>query len=282
MTIPKNRGALPYGYMSLAEMINCNVYGLASLTSGLMNEVIRINLHIQESGEHNLQVADQDMDRIWSMADLCRTVCKEFEWDQVMLRIERLEARLNSGLTYTDLYAEVRVIKEMVEDNLKGQFIYRYSNERSAKIRSWQIDWATVLKAFPSAEKDIKSAIDLWALSHPTASVFHVMRIIEIGIGCLAKDVGRTFDVQNWQNIINEIDSEIKKLGKTLQKGKSKNERLQFLSEATSELTFLKDGWRNYVSHNKVKYFDEDAYSALEHGHRFMKKLAENGLKEIP
>ncbi|WP_421521873.1 hypothetical protein [Ochrobactrum quorumnocens] len=73
------------------------------------------------------------------------------------------------------------------------------------------------------------------------------------------------YTIQNWQKIIEQIDAAIRQSQKTLPKGETQNERLQFLSEVAKEFTHFKDGWRNYVSHNKGTYNDAQAQSVMEH-----------------
>jgi hypothetical protein len=100
------------------------------------------------------------------------------------------------------------------------------------------------------------------------------MRVLGHGLRALAADVGKGFDVQNWQNVIDQIESEIRSLGKTLPAGLAKSERLQFLSEAAKELSYFKDGWRNHVSHNRAIYDEHQARNVLEHVRSFMTVLS--------
>lgn len=175
----------------------------------------------------------------------------------------------------------MRVLLETVESGLKGQFVYRYPKVQADVLTRWKADWVSVLANFPSAESDILAGVDLWALGHATASVFHFMRVLEHGLRALAADVGKNFDVQNWQNIIDQIEAEIRQIGKNLSSGASKNERLQFLSEAAKEFVYFKDGWRNYVSHNKGAYAEHQARSVMEHVRGFMTTLSSK-LSESP
>jgi hypothetical protein len=158
-----------------------------------------------------------------------------------------------------------RYVKSIV-----AQLIYRYPQDKADILQKWKTEWSDVLSKFPSAQQDILAAVDLWALGHSTASVFHFMRVLEHGLRALAKNVELTFDVQNWQNIIDQIESETRSLGKSLPLGEAKRERLQFLSEAAKEFVYFKDGWRNYVSHNRSIYDEHQARSALEHVRSFI------------
>jgi hypothetical protein len=133
--------------------------------------------------------------------------------------------------------------------------------------------------SFPSAHAELMEAGNCMATGAYTACVFHCMRALEHGLRVLAKSVGKKFDVQNWQNIIEQIESAILHRGKTLKKGFAKSKRLQFLSEAAKEFTYFKDGWRNHVSHNRATYNEEQALATLNHVQSFMTHLASR-LKE--
>ena len=120
-------------------------------------------------------------------------------------RVEILEKRLDRGLNLMLLYGDYLAFKEGLDAGLKRQFIYRYPNDKLAQLHGWQTRWEPALSSFPSSEADVEASIDCWALGHPTASVFHAMRVLEHGLRALAAELGKTFGVQNWQNIINEM-----------------------------------------------------------------------------
>jgi hypothetical protein len=100
------------------------------------------------------------------------------------------------------------------------------------------------------------------------------MRILERGLAAMADDFGLVFDLQQWNTIIEQIESKITEIRKTLPRGSGKNERMQFLSEAAKEFFYFKDGWRNYVSHNRGRYDEHQAAGILEHARTFMDHLA--------
>ena len=177
-------------------------------------------------------------------------------------------------MSYQDLSTEMRVLLETIYAGLHDQLIYRYPQEKNTVISKWKTEWTGVISSFPSSEIDVATGVDLWALGHSTASVFHFMRVLEHGLRAMAADVGKTFDIQQWQNIIDEIESEIRRLGKNLPRGSAKNERLQFLSEAAKEFVYFKDGWRNYVSHGRSAYDEHQARSVMEHVRVFMSVLS--------
>ena len=134
-----------------------------------------------------------------------------------------------------------------------------------------------VSKAFPSAALEIKEAGTCYATGRYTACVFHLMRVLEHGLGALAKDIGLKFYRQSWGGIINKIqekvDNEISSLNK-MPKDPTRTERLTFLSKAAKEFVYFKDGWRNYVMHGEDSYDGPRALSVLNHVSAFMSHLA--------
>jgi hypothetical protein len=175
---------------------------------------------------------------------------------------------------WSDIKAKAITLRDTIDNELKEYLYYQYPKQKGAKLLSWESDWAAAIVKFPIIKVDVFSATDCYALEHNTASVFHCMRVLERGLAVLANDVGIDFDIQQWNTIIEQIETEITKLRKTLPRGTDKNTRMQFLSEAAKEFFYFKDGWRNYVSHNRGRYDEHQAAGVLEHTRAFMNHLA--------
>lgn len=272
---PARRGGIPYGLMSLYDMINVSTSPLPSLFAQL--KLYEIVFKKQEiiSGSENDIVDDSMRTHILGWMKIALIVAQEFEISAAEDRIKRIiKATKKRDFKYIDAATEIRVLLETLDDGFNNHLLYRYTNEKARILSSWKNDWSAVVSFFPEAESDIRSAVDLWCLCHPTASVFQFMRVLEFGLRAMARDVGVSFDVQNWQNAINDIESKIREIGKTLPRGASKSERLRFLSEAAKEFAYFKDGWRNHVSHARAPFDDHQARSVMEHVRQFMTILA--------
>jgi hypothetical protein len=279
-----NRSANPFapgGSRSLSKMINCSVLAICTIGSQLMLEQIMRadDLATLPAEWKNKRPSPKEAERIGKWIGIAEAIAQDFECKAALDRIEIIRSRLSKGISQSELGVEIRVLRETLDSGFKHQYVYRYPTDKSQILANWKNDWEAVIKAFPSAAEDVVECVDLWAMSHPTASVFHAMRILEHGLRALAKHVGRTFDIQNWQNIIDEIESEIRERSKKLPRGQEKNEKLKFLSEAAKEFTYFKDGWRNYVSHNRSNYDEHQARSVYEHVRAFMTVLSSQ-LKE--
>jgi hypothetical protein len=175
---------------------------------------------------------------------------------------------------WSDLKLKAVALRDAINNELKEYNYYQYPKNKGKKFLSWKTEWKVSIQAFPSIEIDAYSATDCYALEHNTASVFHCMRILERGLAAMADDFGLVFDLQQWNTIIEQIESKTTEIRKTLPRGSGKNERMQFLSEAAKEFFYFKDGWRNYVSHNRGRYDEHQAAGILEHARTFMDHLA--------
>jgi hypothetical protein len=105
------------------------------------------------------------------------------------------------------------------------------------------------------------------------------MRVLERGLGALAVKFAVDFKHTNWDNVIGQIESKIKKMDSSL--GLDWKEQQRFCSQAATQFRFLKDAWRNHVMHvSNVPYDAGRAFSILVHVGEVMQALAEGGLKE--
>ncbi len=75
-------------------------------------------------------------------------------------------------------------------------------------------------------------AYQCYVLDQNTACVFHCMGVLQYGLYSLADNLGVSFpwsiELENWQVVIDNIESAIKLKQKVLPKGDEKDEQLKF------------------------------------------------------
>ena len=165
-----------------------------------------------------------------------------------------------------------------IEQELNEKFFLFLDKDDARLFQNIEPFGRRLAEAFPSVNLELQDAAKCIALDKGTASVFHSMRAVESGIKVLAKEVGKTFGIQQWNVILNEIESEIAKMRRNGISGMSKEQKdakLEFLSRAAAQIGYFKDGWRNYVSHNKRPYDAGEAKSIYEHVGAFINVLSE-------
>ena len=210
---------------------------------------------------------------------------EELELSESVKRANRIIDAIDKDAKPLEISTQITYLLETVADEAESHAVFSVpprKGDHLFHIQGWNArgqnewPWDPVWKSFPDAQSDIESALTCYCIEENTACVFHLMRVLETGLAKMATEVGRTFEHQQWHNIIEEIESAIEAERKKPGNPPDKRERLKFLSEAAKEFFYFKDGWRNYVSHKRVPYDEHQALSAIEHVRSFMTVLAKN------
>jgi hypothetical protein len=85
---------------------------------------------------------------------------------------------------------------------------------------------------------------------------------------------------ENWQQIIEKIESEIRLLPQASVKPHNWKEKQEQYSQVANNFMFFKDAWRNYTAHARGKYTEDEADSIYRNVRSFMQGLAKMGLQE--
>ncbi|WP_435627530.1 hypothetical protein [Candidatus Ferrigenium straubiae] len=118
---------------------------------------------------------------------------------------------------------------------------------------------------------EISEAAKCLALGRSTASVFHLMRILEIALraihSCLGIEVALTGNERNWGNILARIREE------TAKRGNGWAEKTYF-KEIYARLDAVKDAWRNNTMHVESIYTEQEAKILFDNTRALMQKIA--------
>ena len=126
---------------------------------------------------------------------------------------------------------------------------------------------AEVDKQFPQMSEDVSEAGKCLALNRNTAAVFHLMRVMEIGVQLFGTKLKVPLaGEKNWQDILNRVNTEMKNRNHKLPETKA-------LAEIASHLYNVKVAWRNEVMHPKQTYTDEEATAIFRNVRTFIVDL---------
>ena len=118
-----------------------------------------------------------------------------------------------------------------------------------------------VAKHFPSSAHDIEEAGKCIALDRWTAVVFHLMRVMEVGLRVVAKSLNdpNLDPARNpsWDAMLKKCDGELQK--PAAQRCPEWNSDSQFFANATANLRAVKDAWRNPTMHIEAVYTEDMA-----------------------
>ena len=131
-----------------------------------------------------------------------------------------------------------------------------------------------VVDKFPSVAYDISEAGKCYALYRSTACVFHLMRVLEIGLRVFADRFGVPSDRQIWHNVIEGIEKAVRNMPNDPNKPADWKDQQEFFSGAATQFMFVKDAWRNYVAHARDKCTEDEAERIFSSVRSFMQRLA--------
>jgi hypothetical protein len=100
------------------------------------------------------------------------------------------------------------------------------------------------------------------------------MRILERGLIALANKFNVSSDHTNWHNIIEQIESKIRGMGSDPAKLNNWKTEQEFYAQVAGHFMFVKDAWRNSVTHGRRSYSGHEVKTIMENVRAFMQKLA--------
>lgn len=220
-----------------------------------------------------------------ALADSLKEVeklCRDIGLKTAALQILSMANRLERGFWKADSHQVSTVffcLNDAIRAEMSTQLFLRVFPERVDYYDQQEIFGPDVNTNFQSAKRDIKEAGSCYACDRGTAAVMHLMRVLEVGLNALATELKVSFERRNWENVINDIESEIDKINGPSW-GPDWKTKLQFYSGAAKDFRYFKDAWRNHAMHYREHYDATEAFSIFGHVKTFMQHLAEGGLKE--
>ncbi|MGX7345453.1 hypothetical protein ACWM9A_06125 [Acetobacter pasteurianus] len=126
-----------------------------------------------------------------------------------------------------------------------------------------------VVNAMPEIRKDVADGARCRAYELWTASVMHMMRVAEVGVGVLADYLGVARGM-SWGVTIANVQQALDKE----RTAKGDPELKQWASETAIYLVFVKDAFRNPAMHPEMTFTQDQAISIYDNTRAFMRKLA--------
>jgi plasmid stabilization system protein ParE len=178
----------------------------------------------------------------------------------------------DSILATPRLCHHIEAIYTSLRAELDGTLLKAIPREKNMYCGSAWLANTKIPGHFPSSFTELQRAGNCYAFGQPTACVFHSMRALEPCLNSLADHFGISFSQENWQKIIQEIETKVRSLGNQ-PKSQQKLEDEKFFGNATAELYFVKNAWRNHVVHTRDSYSDDEALRVMQHTVQFVESL---------
>lgn len=175
---------------------------------------------------------------------------------QSIKKLARMIEEVNGDLRYVGAQQAVDELGERIKDELEDGYFLHLTPDEAARLEAQEPMGPEVTAKLGAAE-DCAEASKCLGVGRWTASVFHLMRLMELAVqkwgdklGVILLDSrGRQ---KNWQNLLDEANKAIRALNPSLSITKQH-------AEIAALLYTVKIAWRNEVMHPKATYTEEEA-----------------------
>jgi len=167
----------------------------------------------------------------------------------------------------------------MLEDEMSVRLCFWLGASEAELWDAKRLSGEDVSDRFPSTDYELEEYAKCCAIGRHTAAVFHLMRVLEIGLSVLAVSIGADPANKSWEQILIGIQTKIDENVKL--KGPSWKDTEQYYSEISAQFRNLKNAWRNYTMHVHVTYDKERTEEVFVHIRAIMKVLATR-IRESP
>jgi hypothetical protein len=173
------------------------------------------------------------------------------------------------GKNDTGIAQRLETLQATIEWEMEDIKFFHMPADRAKFFDCPEMFGKSVNSKFPEIQFDMIEAGNCYASGRGTACVFHLMRIMEVGVQRFGTRVGVPLaDEKVWQIILDGINKAIKLLP-------PKNLLTIKLCAVSANLYSVKLAWRNEVMHPKETYTLEEAENILRQVNIYMTELAE-------
>lgn len=214
---------------------------------------------------------------IFKIIDDCVKAVDDIHVSESLKRKATRMRNIGKAASDQEIYILIReFLNDFIEELTRPMFLMVSELDRHLYEQKTPPFGERVEAVFSTANKDIAAACRCFALDEWTASVFHLMRVLELGLRAFAEKVGLDQEAivnENWKNIIDRVESKIRRI-ELESKSSEKAKKLQEYSAAAAQFRYFKDAWRNHVSHAHVSYDGREAEIIFAHVKAFIIQMA--------
>ncbi len=252
--------------ISLFDMLRFHAHTFVNMT----NFLSRIEREISSQAEVDFTADD---DGVRDLLNHIESSCRALHLNVSASLVNRLSIETpRIGNNQQKFAARLEGISHTIESELQQHHFFQVRGELANKYFD-VVAWfgSQIFVSFPAATYDIDEAAKCFVLDRHTASVFHLFRVVEIGLRALAKDLGVAYTVNGWDALLKKIDTEQNK--KRDEKDAVFKQKESFYTDAAAHLRNYKLS-RNNTNHPDKKYSQAEADLIFDSVRIFMQHLA--------
>lgn len=233
---------------------------LGQLRVGLENPLeLELNTKHYQDFRKDFPLYERDLERL--------------ELSVSLAAFKRLVAELDNASPGKEKVQAITYFQVVLADELRSRVFLQLESHRVPLAFEPHRFGEEVDLVFHSAAWDIQEAARCLVFERSTACVFHLMRVMEVGLRVLGVTLHLpTTSNRSWEAVLKKCDTEIAK--PFAEKSPEWQAEEVFFANAAARLRAVKDAWRNPTMHVEAKYTQEEAQEIWEHVGSFMRHLA--------
>jgi hypothetical protein len=251
----------------LTSIFNVDVEIHAPLLTGEGKE--RLTDPIQEF------IQNAESMKLNSSAAFAREIVARINSSPGILDTVGFRSQREGALYPQDVNAEIVSLKRVFYNELSAyHFMTVLPFKQDYYNKPLDLFWKDSVR-YDSAAIDVENAGKCLALNRNTACVFHLMRVMEIGLRLLVTSLGYALPKHNrsWHVILHRHLKELHEQDAS-KRSPEWNSNPDFYAEAAARLLAVKDAWRNKTMHVEINYDEDQAKDIWNHVSGFIRHLA--------
>jgi hypothetical protein len=263
----------PDRMISLSDMIKFFIHEFTMQWSRVENAARQFELAAAgEKGQRLLQ--PQDFVSLVPVTSGLRFICKHLGLQYASQQADQFEHILESKpCSYQTVDALLEKLISAIKREADEKMLALIPSDKLNFFEQDALFGKAVNRRFPSAVLELRDAGNCLAADLNTAAVFHLMRVLELGLHLHVRVKKKPIEYAEWGSIIKKIDENIEaKIPKA--RGPKQTEALDFYRGLMGEFNAFKDVWRNNVMHTRRSYNAAEAIGVHQRVREFMQRLA--------
>jgi hypothetical protein len=259
----------PYKLISWWDMEKFGAAQFYCLSKSLADMRNAATQTISEGHSEEMDIGEVGHGYLKELADEAKTDCQKLGLVISAKAAARIMEILKPETTHISrLHKALEQLEDNIEWEMEEKLFFHLPSARAAFYDQQELFGADVNTKFPTIQFDMVEAGNCYSVGRGTATVFHLMRIMEVGVQEFGTKLGVVLaDEKNWQNILDEINKAIKSLP-------PKDPATVAKCQVSANLYAVKLAWRNEVMHPKDTYTLEEAENLIRQVKLFMEQLA--------
>ncbi len=224
------------------------------------------------------QQADETLIRlVKAKAKFIRELCAAIGLRSAGDQADRILWRTDYNITPNQILQFAEELKTRISDEMKGELFFHVSSETREFYEPEEPFGKGISVQIADVNFEMREACTCFALGRNSASVFHLMRVLERGLAVFGKVFGVSLEHTNWEPAIDQISSKIREMGKdpTWKSCPDWKTQQEFFAQASYYLRDVKNAWRNYTMHARGGYSEKETKALIEDVRPFMGKISE-------